>query len=264
MRMRRAVCLAFAAVVAWPTNAWAAEPQRVMVLPLRVEGELNPGWVPTLAAGVSEGLERGDFVLVPSASGHCDEAACFVELAAAGPADFLVRSVVVVGEDRTYTVRLQLIAGSSGEVLVEAAEPCELCGFDEVRDLVADESATLRTKIDDLVRGTPVFIVETVPLGARVFIDGEEVGASPLRREVVAGRHIARAEKDGYAPLERDVLAVDGVEERIVLALQPLPERRRNLRPWGWVGLGVGVAGLAARRSSCSMSGPPPERAARG
>ncbi len=255
--MRAMVSLALAAALGWPVTTWAAEPKRVLVQPLRVDGDVKPGWTPQLAEGVSEGLERGEFEVVEGNSAPCDTPACFVSAAESGPADFVVQSSVAAGADRTYTVSLQLIDGATGEVVVEVREVCDLCSVSEVRELLADQSATLRTKMNDLVKGAPVSVIEASPSGANILIDGEAVGASPLRREVLAGRHIVRAEVEGYAPLERDVLAVDGAEETIVLTLSPLPEPQRNLRPLAWVGLGVGVAGVAAGATFFVLDGRP-------
>ncbi len=231
----------------------------MVVLPLQVEGTVVPGWTPQLAQAVSEGLERGSFELafgtkVPSTA--CDDAPCFVKLAEDTSADYVVRATVV-GEDRRYVIDIAVIAGTTGQVVAESHEVCELCGVSEVRDLIADQSATLRTKIDDLVQAPPVFIVETNPDGARVLIDGEVIGDAPVRTEVVAGKHVARAEFDGYATLEREVLAVDGVESIIALELQPLPKARTNLRPIAWVGLSIGIVGLAAGATFFALDGRP-------
>ncbi len=243
----------------WPAVSQASERQRVVVLPLQVKGTVVPGWTPQLAQAVSEGLERGAFELVDASEGPsnpCDDAPCLVKFAQASSADYVVRPTVV-GEDRTYVIDIAVIAGTSGQVIAESHEVCELCGVSEVRDLIADQSATLRTKIDDLVQAPPVFVVKSSPDGARVLIDGEVIGVAPVRTEVVGGKHVARAELEGYAPLEREVLAVDGVESVIALELQPLPRTRANLRPLAWVGLGVGIAGLGAGATFFALDGRP-------
>ncbi len=239
--------------------AQASDRHRVVVLPLEVEGTVVAGWTPQLAQAVSEGLERGAFELVEGPAGlstACDDAPCFVKAADAASADYIVRPRVV-GEDRSYAVDIQVIAGATGQVVAESHEVCELCGVSEVLELVADQSATLRTKIDDLVQAPPVFVLQTQPDGARVLIDGELVGDAPVRTELVAGKHVARAELDGYAPVEREVLAVDGVESTVVLELRPLPKKGPNLRPLAWVGLGLGIGALAGGATFFGLDGRP-------
>lgn len=257
--MLRSLCVVLVGCLSLPTTALASDRQRVVVLPLRAEGTVAVGWTPQLAQAVSDGLERGAFELVDGAldlSSDCDEAPCFVELADAASADYIVRAQVV-GADRNYVVDIEVIAGSTGQVVAESHEVCELCGVTEVRELLADQSATLRTKIDDLVQAPPTFVVQTHPDGARVLIDGEVVGEAPVRTELIAGKHIARAELDGYVSVEREVLAVDGVESTLMLELPPLPKPGPNLRPLAWVGLGVGIGVVGAGATFFVLDGRP-------
>lgn len=245
-----------AAAIALAQASWSAasppEKRRVAVLPLLVEGRLGEDWQRELGQGVLDGLQRGDFdVLAPDDvvaiapdAATCTDAACWGSVAASAKAAYLVRTIVTAGEDRHYDVAITLIDAREGSVVAETSEVCEVCGMQEVRELVADESAALRKKLDDLVTGPAMLVVSSVPDDARVLVDGELVGVTPLRREVTAGRHIARAEKEGYVAVEREFLAVAGVEERVELRLAALPDRRRRHRPWGWVALGVGAAAL--------------------
>jgi TolB-like protein len=234
------------------SNGVAPARQTVAAVPLQVEGELGEDWQRRLAEGVLEGLSRGNFdVLAPADLvalapdvATCSDAACWARVAAAADARYLVRTVVRVQEARDYTVRVALLDGRTGAVVAEVSEPCQVCGMQEVRELVADESATLRKKLDDLVRGSPVLVVSSTPEPARVLVDGELIGETPLRREVTEGRHVARAEKEGFVPMEREFLAVAGVEETLAFRLDPLPDTRRRHRPWGWASLGVGLATL--------------------
>jgi TolB-like protein len=250
--MRALVAAAVALGLGWSSTASAAPKRTVAVVPLHVEGELGEDWQRQLGEGVLDGLSRGDFeVLAPGDvvaiapdAAQCSDAACWQRVAARAKATYLVRTIVRVGEDRHYTALVQLVDGSKGTVIAETSEVCEVCGVQEVRELVADESAALRKKLDDLVTGPPMLVVASEPDDARVLLDGELIGETPLRREITAGRHVARAEKDGFVPVEREFLAVAGVEETVEFQLDALPNTRRRHRPWGWVALAVGVGAL--------------------
>lgn len=235
---------AFTAVICSTVMVASPQPKTVATLPVQVEGELGSEWKRALDEGIADGLARGSFRVVASDSA-CTEQGCFVTLAKEVEAAYLVRAVVTA-EDRNYTVAITLIDGSNGEVTAEATDGCEVCGMQEVRTIVADQAAGLRKKLDALGAGPPVVVIETTPGGAVARIDGEPVGVTPARYETTEGEHLARVEKDGYVAVERQFVAVAGVDETLKFELEPLPDVRKRYRPWGWIALGAGVGSLAA------------------
>lgn len=64
--------------------------------------------------------------------------------------------------------------------------------------------------------------VETDPAGARVEIDGVYVGATPLTREVAAGRHTVRIRRAGFATWQRDIDVGDQEASQIQVTLDQL------------------------------------------
>ena len=237
---------AFTAVICSMVMATSPPPngKAVATLPVHVEGQLGSEWKRALDEGIADGLARGSFRVVATDS-TCTERSCFVELAAEVEASYLLRTVVTA-EDRNYAVAITLIDGVTGEVTAEASGGCEVCGMQEVRTIVADQAAGLRKKIDALGAGPPLVAIETVPEGAVARIDGEPVGVTPVRYETTEGEHLARVEKDGYVAVERQFIAVAGVDETLKFELEPLPDLRKRYRPWGWIALGAGVGSLAA------------------
>jgi hypothetical protein len=64
-------------------------------------------------------------------------------------------------------------------------------------------------------------VVETRPAGARVFIDGREVGTSPLAVPgVAAGSHVVRFELPGYKRWSASVSVVAGGRNRVAASLE--------------------------------------------
>ena len=247
------LCLA---VVGLPTVASASHVgsahagARAAILPLEVRGELSEADREALTAELVEGLRRGDFEVVaptevlaasPDAV-SCADAACVQTVARDTGATQVVRATVVV-EDRDYHVTVRLLDGSTGKSLASTEEGCEICGITDAGELIAAASATLRTKLDALAKGPASVEVVSTPSDAQVFIDGELVGTTPLAQPVVAGKRVLRVSREGYITIEREVTFVEGVAESLAFELEKVPSRLPS-RPWGWVSLGVGLAGV--------------------
>lgn len=242
-----------------------ADEPTVAVLPVVVEGDLGAATVEQLADGVARGLARGAFDVVAAQEipadvaglPRCEDAVCRQQRASAVDATYLVESTVVADAERNYEVTLRLFEGATGREAAQSVESCEVCGLNEVRTLMEDQASALRRKLEDLISGPPVLVVNSTPSGALVSIDGELVGRTPVRRELRDGDHVARVERDGYVAQERAFLAVEGVEETLSFELDPVPRKRARLRPWGWVGLGVGLPTLAAGATFLALDGRP-------
>ena len=138
-----------------------------------------------------------------TADRSCAHPQCHRAVAEETDADFIVQSVVSA-QDRTYEVTV-VVHDAQGTPLAQTSSSCEVCGVQEVREIVSDQAAQLRTKLDGLVAGPPVVVVDSVPPEATVIIDGKPVGTTPLRRPVTPGRHVLRADKDGFIAIERRV-----------------------------------------------------------
>jgi serine/threonine-protein kinase len=67
-----------------------------------------------------------------------------------------------------------------------------------------------------------VLSISSTPPGAAIAIDGRAVGTTPSRLDVTAGRHVVRVERDGHAPLSREINVAAGQGETLEFALEPL------------------------------------------
>lgn len=96
-----------------------------------------------------------------------------------------------------------------------------------------------------------VWVVESNPIGARVFVDGstEASGVAPLRLQLEPGTHTVRLEAEAFVTEARTLTLEAGAEARSVVAMtaraEPTPAW---MTPTGWsaVGLGVVLAGVSA------------------
>jgi hypothetical protein len=236
---------------------------RAAILPLAVQGELSDVDKETLTGELVEGLRRGAFdVVAPadvlkadSAAGGCNDKDCFKRVAKATNATHLVRATVVV-RDRDYDVRVELVDGRAGGVVAKSEEGCEICGVVDAGSLMATAAATLRTKLDALAKGPSLLTVKSDPVGAEVSIDGEIVGVTPLERPIIPGERIVRVSKEGYITVEREVTVVEGVAEEVSFGLEKVPHRLPK-RPWGYVSLGLGIAGVGVAATFAALDDHP-------
>ncbi|MCA9719423.1 MAG: PEGA domain-containing protein [Myxococcales bacterium] len=231
-------------------SAAPAAEHRVAVLPLHVKGEMPDTDRDELTKALLSGLERGKFEVVgpdevtaadASASG-CTDAGCAKQIATATSAQYVVRSTVTI-QDRDYTIVVELLDGATGEPVAQTEDGCEICGVADVSGMFSTGAATLGTKIEALATGPGIFSLTSEPAGALVTLDGEIIGATPLERPTVAGKHVLRVSAEGFIAIEREVTFVEGVSEELNIKLEPLPSKLPS-RPWGWVSLGFGVAAL--------------------
>ena len=92
--------------------------------------------------------------------------------------------------------------------------------------------------------------VTSRPDGARVFLDGREIGVTPLKSPVPAGRHFLALEADGYerSSSEVEIKPEEPPTREVVLvakigpAVGPAPEGGLSRRTWAWISMGLGAA----------------------
>lgn len=99
------------------------------------------------------------------------------------------------------------------------------------------------------LRPTGTFLVATDPSGARVFLDDELVGLSPVVVRAPAGLHVLRVEKPGHAPFGRVFPLAEGPSSELVVKLAPAPLLAdvRAMASAGRAGDRAGVSSSLAR-----------------
>jgi hypothetical protein len=124
----------------------------------------------------------------------------------------------------------------------------ELDGFFPVRrEIVLPAGGSLSLELTLHARSrSSLLLVGTQPSGARVLVDGEPIGTSSPRAELIlpAGAHQVSAQHEGYDPASVPVVLAAGSTRELTVPLQrTLPITSRW---WFWTGAVLLVAGGAA------------------
>jgi len=242
--------LAGAPVVQAAQEEPAAQEQRLVVLPLKIEGQTDKDTRTRWSARLREGLGRGEAALVdpaavaPFLEGNCDRQSCYDRVRANSGATHIVRTTVVA-KSRDFLLKLDLIDAKTGTVVLTAAETCEICGTEEVATLLDSQGALLQTRLSAMGAGPPMLVLDTSPSGAIVFVDGEAVGTTPIERPVLEGSHRVRVSLNGYVGEERELNFVNGARQEVSFQLKRTPGNPKT-RALGAAGLAGGLALLGA------------------
>src|SRR5262245_25660364 len=173
----------------------------------------------------------------------CADEACYRRAGSALGVAYLV--VGTVGErQKTYDIALELVNGRTGAVIGTNRERCEICGVEEAGEKMGLAASALRQRLEGLVKAPARFVIRSRPPGALVTMDGQQLGRTPLDREIAGGAHTLQISADGYDASERSLTVVSGVDETLDLELVPLPSKF-PFRPAGWTAIALGAAALA-------------------
>jgi hypothetical protein len=274
-RALRMLCvIAILCAIAPVSRAAAFEPEpevRVAVLPVQFEGSLEPHEKEQLEGRWLAGLRQGDVscvepTAVRQAHAHadaCADAECYTAVTSAVDATHVVR--LFVGQQaRDYTVLVEIAEGGSGKVLATSDDTCEICGLQELADMIDAMAGSVLRRLEAVDLSPAVMVVESSPPGATVLVDDEIVGVTPFEGTVSLGKHRLRIEKHGHVARKRQLDAVAGMRERISVDLQALPKRQDRLSPWGWSAFGLGLATTATGITLLVLDERPIERKCNG
>jgi hypothetical protein len=229
-----------------PPPSRGAEASTVLLAPLRIDGELSSATRADLSRKLAEGLRRSA-VEAREATEACGDLTCRMDEARERGASHVVEAALVV-DDRVYDVTITAYAVNTPRERIEVGERCEVCGVAEVAELVARQAAALGDRLREPGPAVAELSIISEPAGARIFVDGEDAGRTPLRVSLPPGPHRVRATLPDHAPLERNVEAQRGTRETVHLRLSPVdaPVRAPRPRTWaaGWALFGIGTAAL--------------------
>src|SRR5262249_45701272 len=129
--------------------------------------------------------------------GTCSGGSCTAKAARALDVAFLVFGSVAE-HDKTYDVTPELVNGRSGVTIGTNAERCEIGGVEEASEKVGLAASALRARLEALANTPARFIIRSHPAGARISLDGEPLGKTPVDRELAAGVHKLELATEGY------------------------------------------------------------------
>ncbi|MCB9528261.1 MAG: PEGA domain-containing protein [Myxococcales bacterium] len=220
-----ALCLPALSLLALAGVSPAAAAERVAIIPLAASGDVTPpiaeqfrGVLRRLAAAEAEALPEAEVQAAMGRAGvavGCRTEACAVGLAGATGARFVLAGAVG-SVDEIYTVELALYDRALNS-RQSAKGTCELCAAGEVDRTIASTFAQLAPMLR-VAAAAPVtpaapepigVEVQTVPDGARVFVDGAARGQAPIVLKVEPGPHTVAVELEGFERAERSISAVD-------------------------------------------------------
>lgn len=237
-----------ALVVAAPAPAEPTPPDTVSgpgvgALRLRLPQDVSAPDQDTLNERFADGLQRSGLSTapVPPEASACEDAGCYEAAAEQAGVELMVGGTVQkTGPD--FTVKVYAISSETGEIVAEVDGVCEICGIGELGDVVGSLAARLRPTIENTTQPTTL-AVESEPDGAEVWMDGKQVGTTPLRVPVAPGEHEIDIIKQGRRTKHVEVTLRPGVNESFSFRLA----RSTRVPEWvPWTSLGVGVASLGS------------------
>ncbi len=226
---------------------------RVVVIVRRGQGDPPPrSAIVDLLASIEDGLVRSGARIVNLTSlgmqaTDCAEGECGELLRETSSEVDYVLWASLSASDREYTIELNIEGLSDPSSVNAFRKRCALCGLREACELIEEGAFGLLDPLKVELVQPPVLLLESTPSGARVVIDGEFVGLSPVERVLAPGRHRLEITASGYVDVVEGIDATEG-ERRVVKVLlaeiPPLPPLPPKPRLNGWIPLGIGVPTL--------------------
>lgn len=242
--------------------------------PISVVGELSEAERQALKTRVDEEFARTDLEsVVPVEPSVCVATPCWASEASTAGSRYMA-TVLIEAVDSDQHLTMSIVDLTDGSTVVEVERTCELCGRDELLDATTDLSATALRKLLSHAAVTTIVVVDSIPSGARVMLDGDDVGTTPLQLEVSPGSHTMELSADGYEPFSQAVDIDRGTTESLRLRLSataqpvpaprpadpsPTPTRRRGRVIAGAALVGGGFAAAAAGVTLLVLHGRPIE-----
>jgi hypothetical protein len=234
----------------------------VAVLGLAFKGEVPSAVRTAMTEHLGNGLTAAGLRLVTAAQqraalgdrqGSCAEAPCWKGVAAKVGCRYVVGGSVT-GEDRNYDIALWMGDAASGTVAAWVQERCDICGLAAAAEKMDLTASALAAKLIAVERAPARVSLISDPPGAKIFVDGAEVGTAPRELELAAGKHELVVRAPGYLAALRTVTAIAGVQERMELRL--LREATSSpARVVGWVGVSAGIAAIATGIALLAING---------
>lgn len=245
-----------------------ASTPRIAVAELAIEGEIVAARREEAARRVLDALARGghEIVAIGPATATCADDACRRRAAAEVGAMWLVLPKISVEPGaRDYDVELVALDVDSGDRLAQAGGACELCGFEDAMGTFEAEAADLLAALErGATPSTGTLQIATAPAGARLRVDGTDIGSAPQALELLPGRHEIVATLAGHTAQTLHLEVIGGVSKAIDIQLVRMPTapllRGNGLIVAGSIATGLGTLAAIAGGVLLAIDGDPYRR----
>ena len=207
----------------------------------------------------------------PELLGCLDQLRCQEQLAQQTAAQFALRLSIAApglpsnkGPGSTFQFSGEMLDVDVGVVSVRASQTCGDCNVKRAMQMLAEMVQEMLRQAASRPRGTIKLTSE--PPGARVEVDGRDLGETPYLRDAFVGPHDLLVKKQGFTAQRLVATVEDGQTAELsatLLADKAVPARKLpGVRIAKWVLLGVGavtvIGGitLLALTGSQNCSGP--------
>jgi hypothetical protein len=185
-----------------------------------------------------------------------DDEGCAGRIAATAGTDKLLFVMVQLGEtDAGTSVQLTgWLFASDGGVLAAERRGCEDCRVETLTRACEELAAALfkATATGGTLR------IASSPAGARVLVDGQPVGVTPLDYKVAPGEHTLSLDLDGFELETRTVVATSGATQPVDITMRARTPQR-SMVPWLVIGAGAAAVIAGGILFAMDEDNPPPD-----
>lgn len=150
-----------------------------------------------------------------------------------------------------FQLYVEIFDDEVGAVGVRQTQDCPGCTGAQAAERLSDMVKTAAT--ENAGRPRSILEVDSLPSGAAVFVDGTELGITPYKRAVFAGKHKVVLSHVGYRSEQQETVLDEKNHPRVEVKLTPGtdPAGGREKTPvykkwWFWVALGGAVVAASA------------------
>jgi hypothetical protein len=242
----------------------AEEPVPVVVMPVAVEGDVSPEDQALLQQALLDALGKDEGLELRVTPTRCADAGCVAALARTHEAVRIVDPKVAYGTN-DYQVTLSVLDETGASVQLVSLS-CEICTIADVATRFAQAAEQVRVQLGEASARSAVVVVDSIPPGAVVWVDGKRLGVTPLEAEVGTGPHELRVERPGHVTQKEEFEGVAGGRSAFNLRLAPAeaegkgPGARRGLFIAGLASIGVGAGAAIGGAVALALDSRPIER----
>lgn len=183
-----------------------------------------------LAASGYEVVTEGPGLPLQTLSKRCKVGPCLSRIGqrANAPLAFIGG---IVGQGASYDITLTLLETSSGTVVAQVSDRCNVCTFDEAASAAVRGVPSLSVQAERVIANQAWLVVQSTPSGAEVQVDQVPLGATPLRRLVSPGRHALVVTHTKWPAHRRTIELTPGTSQTVSLDLTAKPKAQRRPAP---------------------------------